>query len=397
MGPARAPVVILCLAAAASAAVPATSPWEEDLALLARELPGRHAAPETERPLAAFRAEVERLRPRLPALRREQILVEFARLAASFGDSHTKVPLQQPAAGFGAVPLGLYLFGADLRLVATDPAHADLLGTRLAAIEGRPIQEVLDRLRPILADDSGNQNEWTHSAPQMLAIPEVLAGLDLAPAGGPIRFTFEDDQGSRRTEAFGRLPPADAAALTARVLANDGPALFTHRRDRWYWSEPAAGSRLIYARVSRCAEQDGQESLAAFAKGLAAAIRKEAPARVALDLRLNTGGDARKVGPLGDVLVRAVRAGEARDLAVILGRHTYSAAILLAARLRHEAGARFAGETPRAAPNRQGEVESFLLPNSKLTVTYSSRFHRPFPELGEAAEIPLDVPAPWTW
>jgi hypothetical protein len=48
-------------------------------------------------------------------------------------------------------------------------------------------------------------------------------------------------------------------------------------------------------------------------------------------------------------------------------------------------------------PNRQADVETFTLPNSRLQVTYSAKLRRPFPELGDAAAIPLDIPAPWTW
>jgi hypothetical protein len=112
---------------------------------------------------------------------------------------------------------------------------------------------------------------------------------------------------------------------------------------------------------------------------------------------VNTGGNFHKTEPLADALCRFAKTGAVPRIHVVLGRHTYSAAIVLAAQLKHGCGALFVGEVPRAVPNRQADVESFTLPNSKLQVTYSAKPRRPFPELGNATAIPLDIPAPWTW
>jgi hypothetical protein len=57
----------------------------------------------------------------------------------------------------------------------------------------------------------------------------------------------------------------------------------------------------------------------------------------------------------------------------------------------------FVGEAPRAVPSRQADAEAFSLPNSGLEVSYSSLLRQPFPELSDATEIPLDIPAPPTW
>jgi hypothetical protein len=372
--------------------------WIEDLDALVRELPKRHVAPETERPLEAFRADAERVKARLPSMSREEMLVELVRLAASFGDSHTEVPLSQAALGFHRFPLGLYFFGTDLRVVATAPEHATLLGLRLVAVGRHPIADVLARVRPLLGDDFGNPHEFLHSAPAFVTIPEVLVALGFAARPESIQYVFAQDDGQRVTAEFALLSfPAAASALTKRVLdAATGP-LWVRHRERWHLAERVDSSDLLYVRLTRSQNQPQQESLARFAQRVGAAARDADVRRVVIDIRQNTGGNFHTTEPLVQAVCDAARDGALARVYVILGRHTYSAAIVFAAQLKHGCDAQFVGEVPRAVPNRQADMETFRLPHSRLEVTYSARIRRPFPELGDATEIPLDLPAPLTW
>lgn len=397
-------VTLLCVTATlmpdgqASAQSADARRWLEDLESLARELPRRHVAPTTERPLDAFRADVEQLRSRLPSMSREAIVVEFARLAASFGDSHTELSLAQDRLGFRRFPIGLYFFDNDLRVIAVARAHEELLGTRLVAIGAHPIAEVLDRIRPVVGDDYGNPYEIRHSGPGFVLIPELLVGLGLAAPGQPIEYVFETDAGQRLTRSFTAVPFQQAAqSITARVVSPADEPLFMAQRDLWYVAERVDASDVAYVRVTRSQNQGGRESLGAFANRVATMIAGPDVRRVVVDLRQNTGGNFHTTEPLVRAVCDAAKRGAIARVYVILGRHTYSAAVVLAAQLKHGCDALFVGEVPRAVPNRQADVERFTLPNSRLEITYSSRLRQPFPELADATEIPLDFPAPPTW
>ena len=395
---------LLCLTAAllipsyAWAQAADAARWIEDLQVLARELPRRHVAPATERPVDAFQADVERLRSRIPSMSREAIILEFARLAASFGDSHTELQLAHERAGFHRFPVGMYFFGNELRVVVVARGYEDLLAMRLVAIGEYPIALVLDRIKPLIGDDFGNPNEILHSGPSFVMIPEVLVGLGLAPPGQPIAYVFETEDGQRVTKSFSGVPLREAAqSMTVRLLNPDREPHFMRNRDRWYVLERVEASDVLYVRISRSQNQRGSEPLAAFARRVTAATADAAVRRVVIDLRQNTGGNFNTTEPLASALCRQAKAGEVSRVYVILGRHTYSAAIVLAAQLKHGCEAVFVGEVPRAVPNRQADVGRFSLPNSRLEVTYSSRLRQPFPELGNTTEIPLDLVAPPTW
>lgn len=372
--------------------------WLEDLEVLARELPRRHIAPTTERPVEAFRVDVEQLRGRIPTMSREAVVLEFARLAASFGDSHTELSLAQERLGFQRFPINLYFFGDELRVIAVAPGYEELVGTRLVAIAEYSVDEALNRIRPVIADDFGNPYEIRHSGPAFVMIREVLIGLGLSTPDQPITYTFESDTGLRFTRVFTAVPLRDAAQLmTVRVLPPANEPLFMQQRNLWYVAERVDASDLFYVRVTRSQNQGGRESLSAFARRVATAVSAGDVSQVVIDLRQNTGGNFHTTEPLVQAVCTAAKRGDLARVYVILGRHTYSAAVVLAAQLKHGCEAVFVGEVPRAVPNRQADVQSFALPNSRLEVTYSARLRQPFPELADATEIPVDFPAPPTW
>jgi hypothetical protein len=82
--------------------------------------------------------------------------------------------------------------------------------------------------------------------------------------------------------------------------------------------------------------------------------------------------------------------GFAGPLCRVPGRDTFSAAILNACAFRQATAALVAGEPTGDKPNHLGEVRALLLPNTGLTVCYStSRFQ---PLAGDPPTLPLDLP-----
>ncbi|NMA52753.1 MAG: peptidase S41, partial [Peptococcaceae bacterium] len=63
-------------------------------------------------------------------------------------------------------------------------------------------------------------------------------------------------------------------------------------------------------------------------------------------------------------------------LYVIIGRGTYSSAVLNAVRLKKETNASFVGEATGGEPNHYGEVKQFTLPNSEKPIRYSTKYFK---------------------
>jgi C-terminal processing protease CtpA/Prc len=97
--------------------------------------------------------------------------------------------------------------------------------------------------------------------------------------------------------------------------------------------------------------------------------------RLVIDLRLNGGGNSAILDPW-ITEIKSSPLSKKGSLFVIIGRATFSSAIMNAVRLRKETAATLIGEPTAGKPNHFGEVRSFELPNSSITVSYSTKYFR---------------------
>src|SRR4029079_17166754 len=104
--------VLVGLASAQIAVVPArivdkteAEKWREDLRFMAEEMPKYHRNLFHQMTREQFQTAVAKLYERIPALARNQIIVEMARIVALVGDGHTNLsPTRDPKVGFRTLP-----------------------------------------------------------------------------------------------------------------------------------------------------------------------------------------------------------------------------------------------------------------------------------------------------
>ena len=95
--------------------------------------------------------------------------------------------------------------------------------------------------------------------------------------------------------------------------------------------------------------------------------------RLIFDVRNNTGGDNSVIQPLLDGIRAFDGAGGGR-IVVIIGRQTASSGMSNAITLTDDYGATLVGEATGGKPNAYGNILTVNLPNSHLTIQYSTRF-----------------------
>ena len=64
------------------------------------------------------------------------------------------------------------------------------------------------------------------------------------------------------------------------------------------------------------------------------------------------------------------------NLKVIIGRETFSSALLNAYEFKFDTNAEIIGEPSGGKPNCYGEILKFTLPNSRFIVSYSTRYYK---------------------
>jgi hypothetical protein len=354
--------------------------WREDLRVMMDELPRVHRNLYHTRPAENFASAAKALHERIPTLARHQIILEMARLVALAGDGHTNIyPTRDAAIGFRTLPVALYLFRDGLHVRAAHRIHSDLAGARVVRIGDVPVEEAYQRVRPYIGRD--NEMGVKFFAPHLLAMPEVLHAIGLAPSTDSVLFELEVGGSARsvwlRPVGPVELMPADADAswhrktgwVDAREKATDAEPLWLSRdpAKALWWFTVLPGSRTMYAQINQVRNAP-TETFADFTSRLLAAVDSVNADRLVLDLRLNRGGNGQLLRPLVNGILKRPNVNEPGKLVVLIGRSTWSAAQFLLNDLQKYADATLVGEPSGSKGNHYGDSRRITLPNSGITV-----------------------------
>src|SRR5688500_2607829 len=355
----------IVFAGCASSAEPASrAPLEQEILALAASMERMHRELFHAVPRSEFRAQAESLAARAPQLSRDQLVTGLMRLAALPGerDGHTGIfPFDRHAKTLHFYPLRLYDFADGLHVVGALTAD-DLTGRRLTAIAGRPIEQVMALVRPLVPHDNESSRRWR--LPEYVVTAEVLRGLGIV--DGPTAvFSFADG-----TEAT--LYPVSAGHVAgtlggapAPLPTQHDPVWLRHLEDE-QWLTTLQRGRALYLgyRLTTGPTYD-------LAQRLLRLARRPGVRRVVVDTRLNHGGDNTTYGPLFDVLRRPVIE---RKLVVLTGRATFSAAGNFVADVERFTKARFVGEPSGGAPSQWGDRTPVELRLAGLRVNVANSY-----------------------
>jgi hypothetical protein len=350
--------VAIVFSVAVTGAAGARTDAAGDIRALVTEIELRHPNAYHSVGRADFRRAADELAAGAPSLRRDQLVVGVMRLTAMLGerDGHSGVfPLNPiPGQAIGAHPLRLYRFPDGLYV--TDADDRSLVGARITAVGGVPVDEVEDRIRPLITRD----NDWTvlDRLPFFVVTAEVLGGLDLAP-----RFSFALRGGGTREVSFEPISVAEHIRRFGgwwQATTRPGPQpLYLRRRGVMYGVMTIDRGRAVYVTYNMVT------SPGSMPERLLRLARKPRVRRVIVDLRLNGGGDNTTYYSLLRALQNR-RINQRGKLAVLIGRRTFSAAGNFAADVDANTRARFFGEPTGGAPSQWGDQALIPLPSLRI-------------------------------
>ena len=346
--------------------------WRDDVKYFARELPKRHKNLYHATTREQFARDVAALEAAIPSLEDHQIIVRLQQIAASVGDGHTRV---QPGSYFMRYPINVYWFSRELRVIAAAKQYESAIGARVVKIGDLDIDEVAKRVSTCFPS-AANENDWyvLNMSPAIMMRPEVLHALGIVPEVSRAVFTLEDDAGKPVTLDITPvvLPPAINGIVNLGLVSIDkDPPLYRQKLGEAFWYTHLQDSNTVYANFKR------YPSLKQNAQALFALIDRIRPSRVVIDLRQNGGGDFFEGREhLVDPIKKRPAINQKGRLYVIVGRATFSAAMVNAIDFRKQTNAILVGEPIGERPNSYSENDEMTLPNSKLVVSYSTRYYQ---------------------
>jgi hypothetical protein len=374
--------------------------WRADLRVMAQEMERRHKNLYHTVSRERFAAAVADLDARIPTLQRNQIIVGMMRIVAMVGDGHTNVsPLKDPKFGFPSLPLKLYLFEDGLHVRAAAPAYAALVGAKVTAIGGVPVEEAVRRAREI----SPRDNDITPKmyVPVFLGMPDILHALGMSSSRDVAVLTLA--RGDRRWTASvpaGVVEPSWPSDTDISLVTPTGwvdarstsqPPLWLQAPLQYHRLVDLPEQKALYAQLNMVTGVEGQ-TLDQFGQKIRARAEATNPRAVILDLRLNRGGNM----DLRFRFIRELIKTEDDDtrLFVLTWRGSFSATQPIIDDLSEYTDAVLIGEPASSKPNSFGDSFRIVLPNSGITVRTSILWHQR--NNGNDQWTPVDVAAPLT-
>lgn len=304
-----------------------------------------------------FNNKIEDLKKIINQLDYEEMRVEISRVVASLKDAHTSLIF--PAQKF--IPLKFYYFDEGIYIIDTTKEYENLLFKKVTAIEDMSIELVLKELADIISFE----NKYFFKAQSMkyLQIADVLYGLLIVDSMDKVKITTEEESYEVLTCSIQEL-----------IYTNDKLPIFWKRPlENLWFTELEEGE--LYIKYNSCREQAG-EMIAEKLERIISYIDENKPNKVTVDLRNNLGGDSTLLKPLIDYLKNHEELNNRERLKVIIGRETFSSALLNAYEFKNLTRAKIVGEPSGGKPNCYGEILKIKLPNSRFEVTYSTRFYK---------------------
>ncbi len=352
---------------AVSSAAEDDSLWIADLAVFEKELPERHKNLFFELTPEEFHEAVDRLRSDIPGLEPYERVVSLMKIVASVGDSHTMLSAQYSGL-FRKLPVVTEWFSDGLWVISTVSEYEALLGRRLTRVGRTPVGELSEAVKEVIPHE--NTPQLLNRMPDYIAIPEVLAALGIAESPDSVAFHAESS-GEVKVRAESALSPFKWVSVRDGLECE--PPLYLRSPDSYYWYSIPNGSRTLYVHYRQCAETS-ERPFAEFVEEALALVDEGKADRLVFDMRMNGGGNSMVARPIIDGIKRRKSINTRGRLFVIVGRETYSSAILNALEFKNETAATFYGEPTGGKPNHYGEVKFFPLPNSRLFITYSTKY-----------------------
>lgn len=329
----------------------------------------------------------------------------IARAVALDHNGHTNLRSFAWGLSLNSLPIRVGWFAEGLYVIETDPANADLLGARVRTIGGQAPEAMVQVLQNYVG---GRPTFAQQLSPHFLESPAALHAAGLIPSPSEVSFDLELPDGraeERRLQAVpvpvngkGPAPGSFAYAFWANhwprrdlspVAFPGDPRPWKHVLDglqelplslrspnQLYWATYLLGGQVLYVQLNAVVSQPGRPALPRFLQDVVATARSRKPRYAIVDLRSDSGGDYELTPAFTRDLPRTLPPDG--KLFILTSGNTFSAAIVMTARLKFYGGSRAAiiGEPVGDYGQFWAEGSSrIILPNSRLMVSYATGYH----------------------
>jgi len=356
--------------------------WNTDLEYLAKELSEKHYNFFTVRSNDDFLSGINVIKQKSQNLNDFQVALKTQQLIAKFGDSHTMLNFNQLLNVNQILPIHLLWMSDGLYVLHTVPDNEKILGYQVLSVNNVPIAVVIDSLSTLFAVD--NQAMVKSWIPQIIPSLQILEYFGFANTE-QVELGLKSETSQNQTYT---LKPSPMNRNNRVSIKPDSLAFSTRNENQVFTDIYYPEKKIYYMLYNRClskevaleyGNQQMAESLPSFKEFEEKAfniLSNESVEKIIFDMRYNGGGNSSQGTAFIEKLAQFLEANPTIKTYVVLGRATFSSAIINAMDFKRLTNAIFVGEETSGKPNHFGEVRNFQLPTSQLTVNYSTKYFK---------------------
>lgn len=344
--------------------------WKKDLSYLKEALPKKHVNLFFSNSEKRFDNDIDALKNSVDSLNDDEIVDGIYKVVASMGDTHTSVYKK----ALNIYPMQFYYFKEGIYVVNTTNQYREALYSKLIKVNGIDMDKIKQAILPLIIAE--NDAMIKKSIPKYLMNAEILHGVKIVPDVKKATFTFQNDKGEVFDLSINSVSSDtfDGKFIINKAYDNSYP-LYMQKANLNYWYKYLDSNRTLYFKFNKCQEDNNTERLEVFTNELIKFMNTHTIDKFIIDIRDNSGGSDKYINPFINWLDNN-KINNKNNLFVIVGRNTFSSAVLNAVMLKNKTHATFVGEPTSGKPNHYGSVQSFILPNSKISIQYSTQFNK---------------------
>ena len=342
--------------------------------------------------------QVDKLIPRLADLKDAEILFEMQKIMASLKDPATELYMRGLSPERLPLKLEAIYEAGDVSLYAfmVPKENENLLYGKLTAMNGVPIQEVMEKLEVYV---SGENKDWSIleiTSPYVDTYLYQKTALQVIGLVGweedTIELTFETEQGTENAVfSFLTDEESDAVEFTGQLRVSTKKIPYRGMLDEYYWYDVLEEENALYMHIYKL-WQDPDEGILfdSFLTEATSHLQKaEEPMRLIIDLRF-AGNGIEFLDVIKSFAGRVNRCGN-DGVYILVDSTTHSTAVWMAYYLSQNIeGARLVGSATGTGVNILGGSNRDSTPNSGTAFWVQPRYFQADPQAGTA--LMPDIP-----
>ena len=353
--------------------------WKSDIEFLKLELAKRHKNLFYSLDEQVYFKSMDLIKASATAKSREKLIVELMACVARVNDGHTKVLVNHTA----QYPFEFYYFEEGIFVTKATEQYVELVGMKLTHINTVAIEEVLEIIQPLVSCD--NEQQLKSGVVKYLVVPEILKGTSII-FEDRASFSFESNEGNTVSKLVYPIDKTQIQLASSYVMQL--PFGRQHLQ-RCYWSTYFTDKNTLYFQYNAC-RNDPNKTFREFNRELFELIDQNQVDQLIIDLRFNGGGNSMILSPFLKALKK--RPKFKSNVIVLIGRSTFSSALLNAIKLKKKFNVTLVGEPTGGKPNHFGELMFIQLTNLDIEVMYSTQYYKNYSQEMAALFPQIKVP-----